>query len=743
VAGAPVFAVARDDEEKSARRAERTNAEGRFRFKNLKPDGYWCFYVDDPRFARECDRERGLPIPTDSADLPLRVRLYPPQSLTGTIVDEAGAAVPDVKVTLVREWLPGAGDNNPVQGWLAFDLQTTTGDREGRFRLERLRPGKIMVMLDHPEYARTLSDILPVEGGEARVTIRKGLTLHGRVLADGKPLPKVQVKVGAPNIAHRSMGQWELATSEAGEFEARHIVSFWEPEGQFVQTVTVQADDPAWRSDWYAVYQLDEQTLPPVEIQAWAREGATREPTMVQVGERRGIAGAPAGGTARVEVRFAGVSKAGQSAVLWNGEENARHVYRRGETGPDGKLVFAGLPAGRYRLGSPNYPGRDIDLSDGQSLQIVMEKAAGSIRGVVRVGGKPLVAGKADVVCYVITGGLHGSYEQFAGSVADDGQYQVDALPFGACALAVYLPRSGSHYYSLTVGTDTTRYDVDLPEGQVTAHLSQPAIDLQNPPHLRAERRDDAAFSDFQSAWLPFDAGGNCTLTNLAPGEYVLIATIPGQTLPRLGAARLDEPTAHVKVELRPPEHSGWIAGALAGLPPPLGASDTASVSMVAVPKGEQGYDPAGCYYGIVNAANGTYRVPDLPMGIYALWLRSSAVDKTIPVFFSSDVEVRGGLIRELDVAIPPGREVLIRLAYEGLQPAREVWRLRFPNGAWLAGGNIVGSHGSNAFTPVLSFRLPFGEYVVEADFGAGPPVARTFAVQPGEGVQEIVVTRP
>ncbi len=54
-----------------------------------------------------------------------------------------------------------------------------------------------------------------------------------------------------------------------------------------------------------------------------------------------------------------------------------------------------------------------------------------------------------------------------------------------------------------------------------------------------------------------------------------------------------------------------------------------------------------------------------------------------------------------------------------------------------------MGSHGANIFAPVTPFRLPFGEYLLEADFGTGTPVARTFTVQPGDGVQEIVVSRP
>jgi hypothetical protein len=343
----------------------------------------------------------------------------------------------------------------------------------------------------------------------------------------------------------------------------------------------------------------------------------------------------------------------------------------------------------------------------------------------------------------VITGAARGAYEQFMGSVAEDGQYTIDGVPLGPCALAVNLPRSGTHYYTVNVAGAITSYDVALPQGQFVVHLPVAATDAQNPPHVLVFLRDDAAFSDFQSAWLSFDPSGNCTVTNLEPGDYVLSASIPGQIPPRVGTARLEGPTARVEVELRAPEHTGWIAGALPGLAPPLGVLDTTGPSIAAMPRGAQGYDPAACYYGIANAQNGTYRVPDLPVGTYAVRVCSYSQGTPLPFFFSPDVEVRAGLVRELDLAIPPARDVLVRLTYEGTQPARAVWRLRFPNGAWIPAGSIVGSHGSSTFATVMPFRLPFGEYLLEADFGTGTPVLHTFIVELGDGVHEVVVPRP
>jgi beta-lactamase regulating signal transducer with metallopeptidase domain/protocatechuate 3,4-dioxygenase beta subunit len=753
IAGAPVFAVQHSDEENPPQRTQRTDAGGRFTFEDLKPDGYWRFYVDDPRFGREWDRERVLHLPVDGADLPLRVRLYPPQLFTGTVVDEAGAPVPDVKVTLVREWLPGAAEQNPVQGWLAFDLQTTMTDRDGRFRLERLRPGEIVLMLEHPDFARTLSGILSVAAGEARVTIRKGLTLHGRVLADGKPLPKVAVKAGAPNASHRSMGEWKLVTDDAGEFEIRHIVNFLEPEGQFVATVTVSVDDPAWQSDWYGVYQLDEQTLPAVGIHAWAREGASREPTMIKLGaadeEKRGRAAGAARGVAKVEIRVAGgtteASTSPRSVYLYGVDESIKDVYRMGDVGADGTLVFAGLRAGHYRIASDNYPGRDVELAEDQSVQVIMEKGAGRIRGLLRVGGEPVTGAavaKASVRADVATGGSRGGFEQFTGSVAENGGYTINGVPPGPCALVVSLSRSGSHYYAVTATAGITHYDVDLPQGQMTVHLPASVIDAQNPPHLLVHQHDDAAFSDFASAWLAFDASGNCSVQNLAPGDYVLSVTIPGQIGPRLGTARLEGPTAHVEVELGAPEHTGWIAGALRNLPLPVGVLDSTGLMVAAVPKGDRGYDLAACHYGTANPANGTYRLTDLPAGTYALRLMGLSPTE-VPVFWGPDVEVREGLVRELDLTIPPSRAVLIRLTYDGPQPPWAVWRLRFPNGAVEPSGGILGSHGTNIVAPVMAFRLPFGEYVLEADFGTDTPVVRAFIVEPGDAVQEIAVSRP
>jgi hypothetical protein len=221
-----------------------------------------------------------------------------------------------------------------------------------------------------------------------------------------------------------------------------------------------------------------------------------------------------------------------------------------------------------------------------------------------------------------------------------------------------------------------------------------------------------------------------------------LSASTPGQIGPRLGTVRLEGPTAHVEVELSAPECTGWIAGAVRNLPLPVGVLDSTRLRVAAVPKGNGGYDLTACRHGTANPANGTYRLTGLPVGTYAVRLMGYSPAEA-PVFWGPDVEVREGLVRELDLTIPPSREVLIRLTYEGPRPPRAVWRLRFPNGAVEPGGGIVGSHGTNIVTPAMAFRLPLGEYVVEADFGTGRPVLRTLTVEPGDAVQEMVISRP
>jgi beta-lactamase regulating signal transducer with metallopeptidase domain len=241
------------DEELGQRRTQRTNSDGRFTFDNLDPPGVWFLTADHPDFAQDWERERGMFVPAQSQEWPLRIKLYRPHSMPGVVVNENGDTVSGVTVTLAREWLPG--NSSPVQGWLAFDVQKTTTDREGRFEFKRLRPGKLMLVMEHADYARTLSEQLEVGAEPVRLTIRKGLELHGRVLADAAPLAGVSVKVQAPNLAHRSLGQWEVKTDEHGEFTVRHIVDRFEMNGAGVNTVSVFVDDGAWKSPVYSVFQ--------------------------------------------------------------------------------------------------------------------------------------------------------------------------------------------------------------------------------------------------------------------------------------------------------------------------------------------------------------------------------------------------------------------------------------------------------------------------------------------------------
>lgn len=260
---------------------------GRFAFDGLEP-GWWFFSVDDMRFARMWWRENGAQItlsPTwgmiagvDASQVrkveTVTVRLHEPRSAEGLVIDEAGGPVGGALVRLATEWLPGA--KTPVQGHLTHVLQEWHTAPDGRFTMQRLRPGKMSAVLDHPGFARTIARF-SVPGEPARLTIKRGLVMEGQVLLDGQPLAGVRVQANGPGLAKLSMGKFSGTTDEQGHFRFEHVASFAE-HSDHTPTLSIRVDDPAYVSPWQRIYESStEPGLPFIKIDAIPRSEASEE----------------------------------------------------------------------------------------------------------------------------------------------------------------------------------------------------------------------------------------------------------------------------------------------------------------------------------------------------------------------------------------------------------------------------------------------------------------------------------
>jgi beta-lactamase regulating signal transducer with metallopeptidase domain/pimeloyl-ACP methyl ester carboxylesterase len=760
VGDAPVLAMHGDAD---ARREARTDAHGRFAFEKLEPEGLWLFSVNDSRFARQWERETYVQVPCERLDLPLRLSVHAPRALDGVVVNEQGEPVAGVAVTLAREWLPGRED--PVQGWLAWDLQVTETDADGRFRLERLRPGKVALVLDHPGYARTVTDPADVTDAEAHVTIEKGLVLRGRVTHEGKPVGGVNVTINAINLSHRSLGHWQVHTDAKGEFAVEHVTGF-SPDIVAIGSATVASvfiDDPVWNSPVYQVGQIDEHTLPFVELEA--RPGAadlnTRE--VKKVGDadpalRAELSELPSG-ESEIEVRLEPApDESGSVPEVWLSrlaQEENEQLYLQESPGADGVVTFVRLPAGTYRVGTdnhtpPNYAPKYVGVGEGKRAEVVLRKGPAKLTGVIRSGGQRLNLRDLEhaISCELPSPDPRIGTTRYAGTLRDDGSYEIDGLAYGRYLVTVML--AGSWPYTLAIDTREpgAQRDIELPTGRITGKVvaelpPRPPEEGRPPDRVFVVPRDMLGSG---SASAALDEQQEFRLEHVPEGTYVISFPVPGERDVTFDAVvQLKRPGDHVHAELQAPEQTGWIAGAIAfaDADAAQALSDRDYLAVYALPKEESGYHfRGGRRAKVVERGDMSYRLTDVPPGTYAVSVMSFR--SKVALTWIPDVEVRAGLVRKLDVTIPQGREVRILPGYQGKPPSTLFhWRLQMPTGDWIPYGLIVGSHGRGASAPRFSFVLPYGEYVVEADFGEDRRVRQPFTVEPGDGVQEIVVATP
>lgn len=358
-------------------RETRTDEHGRFAFPDLVPGRTWYASVDEPRFARMYWRGVGAEIAReDELAADVRLVVHPPHEVRGRIVDEAGDGVEGARLTLAREWLPGA--ERTQQGHLTETLLTAESGLEGRFALTRLNPGRMTVVLDHPEFARTLVDF-GVPSDELEFVLQHGMTLEGVVLLAEEPLAGATVRVRSTRRSSLTMGDHELVTDERGCFRLAHVSPVGALRLQRISTLVLEVQHGGYASDHYQVYESARPDLPFVRVEAWP--ATERAPALVEVGrdfegEAR-LAGRPLG-TAAVEVRLA-ASAAGRPARLaLHGTTVTLGEFTSVERVAFDVVRFELLPAGRYRLDADEGTARrwktlEFELADGERSALTLE----------------------------------------------------------------------------------------------------------------------------------------------------------------------------------------------------------------------------------------------------------------------------------------------------------------------------------------------------------------------------------
>lgn len=702
VPNTPVLAIL-GWEENAEKRVAKADGKGGFVFQNLK-EGYWFFSVDVPDFAKEWDHERGVLIPIDKGKLPLEIHLFSPRSLKGQVIDEKNKSVADVTVTLVLEFIKDS--EKPVQGHLSNDLQVTQTDANGRFQLVRLRPGKISLLLDHPEFARTLVDT-KVESGEHTFVIHEGLNLKGRVLYQGKPAANVPINAGLTALSHRSMGDWNTITDEKGEFEIHHIADL-SHEGLDEGTIVyLEIDNETWTSPRYRVYLSKDKSYPIAEMNVEKKGEAKEEKRdVIEIGNKTDK------GNCTIKARLAEMPpkewfKDNPSFDLISMDERPaeKRVHGFGKIRTDGTYEFKNTPPGIFRITtwgcSPFFYCEDVRVGAGETKEAVLHKGPGRIHGIIRWGESPPAK---KYLSWFLSPKPAGVFQGSA-TLFDDGRYEIEGLPFGKYKLIFSGENAMPSRFNVELKEPDVIFDIALPQsmlsGQLIGITPEPPKPHRDIGQIFVRPRGVPPMLGELGAFLDADNKGHFEVRYLPPGLY----TITGYDCK--AEVEITDNNSRVEMNLKKPEKTGEISGGVSG---ELNLTEYGSLYINAFQKDRLGYDFGVWYqYAEMDKATRRYRLKNLPVGLYGVFV--SGYSSSAPFIWIPEIEVREGLSRKLDIGIPEGGKVSVKFDQDMIKNVKS-WRLRMPSGDWLDYTLFTGS------SLVGSFALPLGEYEMEINLG-------------------------
>jgi len=197
-----------------ARFSVKTGLDGRWTMDNIPTTGLGMFLLDSPQYARVV-----LNVALDSGKPPAPLLARPGASVTGRVVDAAGAPVAGINL------FAGSEKRDPDTTW-AY----ATSAADGTFKLEGLANGSYTVSAKDPRkllVAAAHTGVVATEGGVAALpdmVATAGAVVQGIVTdaATGAPLPSTYIGGSGPHYPRKS---WNVApatlTDDAGRYTMR------------------------------------------------------------------------------------------------------------------------------------------------------------------------------------------------------------------------------------------------------------------------------------------------------------------------------------------------------------------------------------------------------------------------------------------------------------------------------------------------------------------------------------------
>lgn len=198
-----------------ATRADLTDAQGRYRLEGVPTANEWSVEVEAEEYvSTQSERMQLKPGELREMDLVLAGGA----TLQGRVVGEGGAWVRGARVRVGT-----LGDEDAQRGFLSgwqmdrnLDPRSFSTDENGQFLVPNIRPGRILLKVEHPDYVVSYKRSLTLASDQVlenhQVLLQRGEVCEGVVKgADGKPIAGALVVVTS-----RSNGRGEDEAAPAG-----------------------------------------------------------------------------------------------------------------------------------------------------------------------------------------------------------------------------------------------------------------------------------------------------------------------------------------------------------------------------------------------------------------------------------------------------------------------------------------------------------------------------------------------
>jgi beta-lactamase regulating signal transducer with metallopeptidase domain/uncharacterized GH25 family protein/thiol-disulfide isomerase/thioredoxin len=397
IKGAEVTAHLRDKEPLKMT----TAADGRFVFESVDK-GWWEILVEAKGYAHVTLEECAFEIPRLKDD-EIELILDRPVEMRSKVVDETGEPVAGARVIVAREWTVDGKD--VIQGHLSQDIFETKTDAKGQFSFTQLKPGKVSLIVEHPDYASAI-DNFKSDAKDVVIKLDHGGMIRGRIVDADKPLAGAEVEINGGNLGHRQFGYAKTKTDANGRFEARNLPYFPNDPNLDGWDYSISIEAPGREFPIYRLRLTNEEPVRELLLQP-SDMAKVKHPhakyKIVDLGPPRIFPESPdrPKGTATIKGKVIHKTRASaeglkvrlSGSTRQNDEE--KYVWLESLVDGDNAFAFSELPSGEYRLYVEPieyteekewglFTPQKVAVKDGESKSVTLTQDIGGIRGKVK-----------------------------------------------------------------------------------------------------------------------------------------------------------------------------------------------------------------------------------------------------------------------------------------------------------------------------------------------------------------------